>query len=138
VRALRNRVRHRVKENIAEIKAALPFPLPEVDSGNGGVGNKIAASSTTSLQAGTPKTALSSPAADLTAKTTTASRNRGDIVHKSVGYHRYDTDAEHAALAGVYRYLCPLCSYISAPGSVPWRITGSAMSNSLGFLRKDN
>jgi hypothetical protein len=51
---------------------------------------------------------LSSPGADPTAKTTTASWNRnrkqrfcGDIVRKSVGYHCYGTDVEHAALANL-------------------------------------
>jgi hypothetical protein len=38
-------------------------------------------------------------------------QKNGDIVRKSVGYHRYDTDAEHVALAGVYRYLCPLVNF---------------------------
>jgi hypothetical protein len=44
------------------------------------------------------------------------------VVRKNVGYHRYDTDAEYAALAEVYRLLCPLinfwCPTIKTPGKI--------------------
>jgi hypothetical protein len=34
--SLRNRARRRVKDAVAALKTALPFPMPGIDSGNGG------------------------------------------------------------------------------------------------------
>jgi hypothetical protein len=38
-------------------------------------------------------------------------QKNGDIVRKTVGYYRYDTDGETAALAEVYRHMCPLINF---------------------------
>ncbi|MDR1986748.1 MAG: hypothetical protein LBP88_07245 [Treponema sp.] len=38
-------------------------------------------------------------------------QKKGDSVRKTVGYFSFDTDAEQAALAEVYRYWCPLINY---------------------------
>jgi hypothetical protein len=38
-------------------------------------------------------------------------QKNGDIVRKIVGYFRFDTDADQAASAEVYRYLRPLSNY---------------------------
>jgi hypothetical protein len=40
-----------------------------------------------------------------------AEQKNGDAVRKTVGYFRFDTPAEYAALAEVYRFLCPLYNY---------------------------
>jgi hypothetical protein len=40
-----------------------------------------------------------------------AEQKNFDAVRKTVGYFRFDTPAEYAALAEVYRYLCPLYNY---------------------------
>jgi hypothetical protein len=38
-------------------------------------------------------------------------QKNGDVVRKTAGYFRYETPAEQAALAEVYRRLCPLNNY---------------------------
>ncbi|MFP3089226.1 transposase family protein [Treponema sp. TIM-1] len=40
-----------------------------------------------------------------------AEQKNFDAVRKTVGYFRFDTPAEYAALAEVYRFLCPLYNY---------------------------
>jgi hypothetical protein len=40
-----------------------------------------------------------------------AGQKNFDAVRKTVGYFRFDTSAEYAALVEVYRYLCPLYNY---------------------------
>jgi hypothetical protein len=40
-----------------------------------------------------------------------AEQKNYDAVRKTVGYFRFDTQAEQEALAEVYRYLCPLHNY---------------------------
>jgi hypothetical protein len=40
-----------------------------------------------------------------------AEQKNYDAVRKTVGYFRFDTQAEQEALAEVYRYLCPLYNY---------------------------
>jgi hypothetical protein len=105
--ALRNRAHSRVKAATAQAKADLPFPMPGIDSDNGG---------------GFINPQLILWCAD---NNVTFTRSRpyrkndncfvehknGDIVRKSVGYNRYDTDAETAALSDVYKYLCPLVNF---------------------------
>jgi hypothetical protein len=38
-------------------------------------------------------------------------QKNGNVVRKTVGYFRYDTQPELDALTEVYRYLCPLNNY---------------------------
>jgi transposase InsO family protein len=40
-----------------------------------------------------------------------AEQKNFDAVRKTVGYFRFGTPAEHAALARVYQFLCPLYNY---------------------------
>ncbi|MDR0759320.1 MAG: ISNCY family transposase, partial [Treponema sp.] len=40
-----------------------------------------------------------------------AEQKNYDAVRKTVGYFRFDTAEEYAALAEVYRWLCPLYNY---------------------------
>jgi hypothetical protein len=40
-----------------------------------------------------------------------AEQKNYDVVRKTVGYFRFDTQAEQEALAEVYKYLCPLYNY---------------------------
>ena len=51
---------------------------------------------------------------------------KNDIaVRRTVGYYRFDTDAEHQALQEVYTHLCPLLNYFYA--SV--KLVGSVLSS---------
>jgi hypothetical protein len=74
--ALLNSAHRRVKERVQQIRDELPFPLRGVDSDNGGIGNEVAASSTTSLKTGATSTISSLPGAAPTGKTTIVSWNR--------------------------------------------------------------
>jgi hypothetical protein len=38
-------------------------------------------------------------------------QKNGDLIRKAVGYYRFDSDQETAALAGVYRRLYPLANF---------------------------
>jgi len=110
LRALRNRAHRWVKENVAEIRSGLPFPLLGVDSDNGGEFIN--------------KTLLNY--CNDTGVTFTRGRpyrkndncfveQKNDIaVRRNVGYYRFDTDAEYEALQEVYTHLCPLLNYFYA------------------------
>ena len=58
-------------------------------------------------------------------------QKNGGVIRKAVGYHRFDSDQETAALAEVYRRLCPLvnCWYPSI------KVTGKERLES-GKLKK--
>ena len=110
LRALRNRAHRWVQEAVVEIRAELPFPIKGVDSDNGSEFiNK----------------ALLTYCKD-TGVTFTRGRpyrkndncfveQKNDIaVRRTVGYYRFDTDAEYQALREVYAHLCPLLNYFYA------------------------
>lgn len=110
LRALRNRAHRWVKENVAEIRSHLPFPLLGIDSDNGAEFIN--------------KTLLNY--CNDTGVTFTRGRpyrkndncfveQKNDIaVRRNVGYYRFDTDAEYEALQEVYTHLCPLLNYFYA------------------------
>jgi len=110
LRALRNRAHRWVKEEVVDIRSQLPFSLLGVDSDNGAEFIN--------------KTLLNY--CNNTGVTFTRGRpyrkndncfveQKNDIaVRRTVGYYRFDTDAEHQALQEVYTHLCPLLNYFYA------------------------
>jgi hypothetical protein len=106
-RALRNRAHRWVKENTAEVRETLPFPMLGIDSDNGGefinlqvlqwcIENHIQFTRSRPYRKN---------------DNCFVEQKNGDIVRKTVGYFRYDTDEETTALAEVYRYMCPLVNF---------------------------
>jgi hypothetical protein len=106
-RALLNSAHRWVKENVAGVRANLPFPLLGIDSDNGGefINHQLLAfCDEHHIQFTRSRPYRKNDNCFVEQK-------NGDVVRKNVGYHRYDTDAEHAALAEVYRLLCPLINF---------------------------
>jgi hypothetical protein len=75
-------------------------------------------SSTGNSKTGATRTTSSSPGAVPTAKTIIAcgplvrvEQKNGDVVCKTVGYHRFEGQEMHDALEAVYRCLNPLLNY---------------------------
>jgi hypothetical protein len=105
--SLRNRAHRRVKEATARVKDQLPFPLLGIDSDNGGefINQQLLGwcqEHHIQFTRGRPYRKNDNCFVE---------QKNGDMVRKTVGYFRFDTDAEQAALAEVYRYLCPLNNY---------------------------
>ena len=110
LRALRNRAHRWVKDAVVEIRSQLPFSVKGVDSDNGGEFIN--------------KTLLNY--CNDTGVTFTRGRpyrkndncfveQKNDVaVRRTVGYYRFNTDAEYHALQEVYRHLCPLLNYFYA------------------------
>ncbi|MDR1025734.1 MAG: transposase family protein [Treponema sp.] len=107
LRAARNRAHSRVKQSIIDIRDSLPFPLKGVDSDSGGefINHQVWHWCT---EHGVEFT-RSRPYRKN--DNCFVEQKNGDIVRKAVGYYRYDTDEETAALAEVYRLLCPLVNF---------------------------
>jgi hypothetical protein len=107
LRAARNRAHSRVKQHIIDIAASLPFPLKGVDSDSGGefINHQLwqwCQENGVEFTRGRPYRKNDNCFVE---------QKNGDLVRKAVGYHRYDTDEETAALAEVYRLLCPLVNF---------------------------
>jgi hypothetical protein len=110
LRALINRAHRWVKEEVVDIRCGLPFSILGVDSDNGAEFIN--------------KTLLNY--CNDTGITFTRGRpyrkndncfveQKNDIaVRRTVGYYRFDTDAEYQALKEVYKHLCPLLNYFYA------------------------
>jgi hypothetical protein len=107
VRALRNKAQKWALEGIIDIHASLPFPMRGLDSDNGGefinqrlyewcVSHGIGFTRSRSYHKN---------------DNCFVEQKNDKAVRNHVGYLRYDTDMEHAALAEVYRHLCPLINY---------------------------
>ncbi len=108
--ALRNRAHRWVKESVAEIRADLPFPLLGVDSDNGGefINHTLYDYCTNEgieFTRGRPYRKNDNCFVE----------QKNDLaIRRTVGYYRFDTDAEFEALQEVYRHLCPLLNYYYA------------------------
>jgi hypothetical protein len=105
--ALRNRAHSRVKAATAQAKETLPFPMLGIDSDNGGefINYQLiqwCAENSVTFTRSRPYRKNDNCFVE---------QKNGDIVRKSVGYYRFDTDEETAALAEVYAYLCPLVNF---------------------------
>ncbi|GHU78891.1 integrase [Spirochaetia bacterium] len=105
--ALRNRAHRWVKESIAGMAAALPFPLRGVDSDNGGefINEQLLLwcnKNHVQFTRGRPYRKNDNCFVE---------QKNGDKVRKMIGPSRFDTDFEHAALAEAYRFLVPLINF---------------------------
>jgi hypothetical protein len=107
LRPLLNKAQKWVMEAVQDIKATLPFPLLGIDSDNGSEFIN--------------RSLLSWCDSSRVTFTRTRPYKKNDncfveqknlkCVRDYVGYSRFDTPAEHQALAAVYRSLCPLLNY---------------------------
>lgn len=82
-----------------EIRTSLPFPLLGIDSDNGGefINNQLktwALENTIQFTRSRPYRKNDNCFVE---------QKNGDIVRKTIGYHRYDTEEEQIALAEVYK-----------------------------------
>ena len=107
LRANRNRAHSKVKQNIIEINNSLPFPLKGVDSDCGGefINHQVwqwCRENGVQFTRGRPYRKNDNCFVE---------QKNGDVIRKTVGYYRFDTDEETAALAEVCRYLCPLANF---------------------------
>ena len=108
--ALPNRAHRWVTETIVEIRADLPFPLLGVDSDNGGefINHQLLAycnSEGIQFTRGRPYRKNDNCFVE----------QKNDLaIRRTVGYYRFDTEAEYQALKEVYKHLCPLLNYFYA------------------------
>jgi hypothetical protein len=107
LRALRNRASRWIEEALADVKAAVPFPFRSLHTDNGGefINLSVAAFCTRS------SIAFTRSRADRKNDNCYVECRNDDAVRRSVGYARYDTDAELLALAEVYRHAVPLMNF---------------------------
>jgi hypothetical protein len=111
-RALLNGTHRRVKERIQHIRNELPFPLLGIDSDNGGEFinrqlNDRCDQNNLPFIRGVPATKTIIPCGP----PVRVEQKHGDVVRKTVGYHRFEGQEMHNALEEVYRYLNPLLNY---------------------------
>ena len=107
LRALRNRAHRWVKEQVIDIRAQLPFPIKGVDSDNGGefINEQLFSwckAEHIQFTRGRPYRKNDNCFVE----------QKNDMtVRRTVGYYRFDTEAEYQALKEVYKYLCPLLNF---------------------------
>jgi hypothetical protein len=114
LRPLLNKAQKWVMEALPDIQSSLPFPLLGIDSDNGSEFIN--------------KTLLAWCDSHRITFTRTRPYKKNDncfveqknlrCVRNYVGYRRFDTPAEHQALAGVYAALCPLLNYFLPTGKL--------------------
>jgi hypothetical protein len=106
-RSLLNNVHRWTKEAVSNIRSEIPFPMYGIDTDNGGefINTQLLTwCSEWHIQftRGRPYRKNDNCFVE---------QKNGDVVRKTVGYFRYETADEQAALAEVYRCLCPLNNY---------------------------
>jgi hypothetical protein len=106
-RGLLNAAAKWVREKSGEIKAGLPFPMISVHDDDGGEYINIDFISWCIEEH--IKQTRSRP--NHKNDNALAEQTNFDAVRKTVGYFRFDTEAEYEALCEVYTYLCPLYNY---------------------------
>lgn len=107
LRALRNRAHRWVKEELEGIRAELPFELKGVDSDNGGEFINQALWNYCNEEG-----ILFTRGRSYHKNDNCFVEQKNDLtVRRTVGYYRFDTEAEYQALKEVYRYLCPLLNF---------------------------
>ena len=107
LRALRNKAHHWVYSEVTNFPAVLPFPLKGIDSDNGGEFIN--------------KGLLNWCYKNHIQFTRSRSYHKNDncfveqkndmTIRQQVGYYRFDSKRELAALAEVYKFLCPLLNF---------------------------
>jgi hypothetical protein len=107
VRGLRNRAHMRVRNATDEERKLLPFVMRGIDSDNGGEFINL------ELKMWCEENGIEFTRSRPYRKNDNCfvEQKNGDIVRKTVGYYRYDTDAETEALEDVYRHFCPLNNF---------------------------
>jgi len=105
--ALLNNAHRWVKEQIAAVHSALPFPMLGIDSDNGGefINHQLldwCVQHTVKFTRGRPYHKNDNCFVE---------QKNGDAVRKTVGYARFEGQQACDALAGVYRYLTLLLNY---------------------------
>jgi hypothetical protein len=107
VTALRNRAHIRVKAAVEQIHKTLPFPLLGLDSDNGGEFIN------TQVKQWCDDNGIQFTRSRPYRKNDNCfvEQKNGDVVRKSAGCYRCDSDDETAALAEVYRRLKPLVNF---------------------------
>ena len=107
LRSLLNSAHRWVKEAVQDIKNSLPFPMLGIDSDNGGefINHQLinwCIEHHITFTRGRPYRKNDNCFVE---------QKNGDRVRKTVGYFRFDTEAEQAALAEVYRFTNPLTNF---------------------------
>ena len=107
LRSLLNSAHRWVKEAVQDIKNTLSFPMLGIDSDNGGefINNQLInwrLEHQVTFTRGRPYRKNDHCFVE---------QKNGDRVRKTVGCHRFDTEAEQAALAEVYRFTNPLTNF---------------------------
>lgn len=104
---LRNRAHRWVKEEVQAIHKRLPFPMKGIDSDNGGefINHQLLAwCNEQHIQFTRARSYRKNDNCFVEQKNDLA-------IRRTVGYHRYDSEAEYQALKEVYRHLCPLLNF---------------------------
>ncbi len=106
-RPLLNNAQRWVKEAVEDVKETLPFPMRGVDSDNGGefINHQLflwCKKEEIQFTRGRPYRKNDNCFVE---------QKNGDRVRKTVGYFRYDTEAEYEALKEVYHYLNLFTNY---------------------------
>jgi hypothetical protein len=95
LRSLLNGAHRWVKDAVQDVKDGIPFPMCGIDSDNGGefINQQLidwCAENSVQFTRGRPYRKTDNCFVE---------RKNGDRVRKTIGYHRFDTEAEQAALA---------------------------------------
>jgi hypothetical protein len=106
--ALRNKAHKWTLEGLQEIYKTLPFRMLELHSDNG---SEFINHDTVDWWHVTETLALTRSRHHHKNDNCYAEQKNNAFVRNYVGYYRYDTDRELAALAEVYRHLCPLVNF---------------------------
>lgn len=106
-RPLLNNAQRWVKEAVEDVKETLPFPMRGVDSDNGGefINHQLF------LWCKKEEIAFTRGRPYRKNDNCFVEQKNGDRVRKTVGYFRYDTEAEYEALKEVYHYLNLFTNY---------------------------
>jgi hypothetical protein len=104
IRALRNRAQKWVKEEVKQIRGELPFAMLGIDGDNGGefINHQLldyCRETGVQFTRGRPYRKNDNCFVE---------QKNDEVIRKTVGYYRFDTEEEFLALQEVYRHLCPL------------------------------
>jgi hypothetical protein len=108
--ALKNKAHKWTLEGLQETYKSLPFKMRELHSDNG---SEFINHDTVDWWRVTGTLALTRSRSHHSNDNCYAEQKNNAFVRNYVGYYRYDTDRELAALAEVYRYLCPLVNFFT-------------------------
>lgn len=114
LRALPNRAHRWVKEQAENIRQSLPFPMKGLDSDNGGefINHQL-------IGWAREHQITFTRARSYRKNDNCFVEQKNDLaVRRTVGYYRFDTPAEHQALAEVYKQLCPLLNFFYPSGRI--------------------